>query len=54
MYANQCYTVDGEELSRDRYPDYLKQVLPQEADYRQLRDIVKAGEWIEPREAQPN
>jgi hypothetical protein len=54
MYANQCYTVDGEELSPERYPDYLKQVLPQEADYRQLHDIIKAGEWIEPKEAQPN
>ncbi len=50
-HAGECYTMDGEPLSRDRYADYLSSVTPQEADYAQLRSIVKAGEWIEAREA---
>jgi benzoyl-CoA 2,3-dioxygenase component B len=50
-HAGECYTMHGESVSRDRYADYLASVTPQEADYAQLRSIVKAGDWIEARQA---
>ena len=50
-HAGECRTVDGEPVSRDRYADYVASVTPQPADYALLGDIIKAGEWIEAREA---
>jgi benzoyl-CoA 2,3-dioxygenase component B len=49
VYAHQCWTVDGREISRDRYEEYLTSVLPQPADYFALRDIMKDDDWIAPK-----
>jgi hypothetical protein len=46
--------VEGEPVSEERYPAYLKSMLPQEEDYRVLHDIVAGGQWIEERTAQDN
>jgi benzoyl-CoA 2,3-dioxygenase component B len=48
-YAHQHYTVDGEEMSAERYPSYLASVTPSDDDYRKLHDIVKDPEWIQAR-----
>jgi benzoyl-CoA 2,3-dioxygenase component B len=53
-YAHQCFTVEGAPVSEERYPAYLKSVLPQEEDYRVLHDIVAGGQWIEERTVQDN
>jgi benzoyl-CoA 2,3-dioxygenase component B len=50
-HAHQHYTVDGEELSDERYATYLASVMPSEADYVTLRDIQKDPEWIQQRKA---
>ncbi len=49
LYAHQCWTIEGEELSPDRYQAYLTTVLPQPADYFALRDIMKDDDWIAPK-----
>ncbi len=51
MYARQCWTVEGTEISPDRYEAYLATVLPQPADYFALRDIMKDDDWIAPKKA---
>jgi len=47
MYAHQCWSVDGEEISPDRYQAYLDTVLPQPADYVALREVQKDDDWIQ-------
>ncbi len=49
QYAHQYYTVDGDPMSPERYPTYLASVTPGPDDYRQLHDLTKDGDWIEPR-----
>ncbi len=47
LYAHQCRTVDGEEISPDRYRAYLDTVLPQPGDYVALRELQKDEGWIQ-------
>lgn len=51
QWARQCFTVDGEAVSPERYAAYLESVLPADADYRQLHDLTKENDWIEHRKA---
>ncbi|MCR4315540.1 MAG: hypothetical protein NUW37_04225 [Planctomycetes bacterium] len=48
-YANQCYTVEGEPVTEDKYEDYKKEVLPTEEDKKELESILAGSDWIEPR-----
>lgn len=45
-YANQPFSVTGEELTPEQYQQHLKETLPTEADYALLKDIFKDPEWI--------
>ncbi|MBI4420741.1 MAG: hypothetical protein HY560_07940, partial [Gemmatimonadetes bacterium] len=49
QYAHQCYTLDGGEISPERYSAYLASVMPGPEDYARLHDLTKDGDWIEPR-----
>ncbi|NIM51504.1 MAG: hypothetical protein GTN62_11890 [Gemmatimonadales bacterium] len=49
QYARQHYDIDGNEMSADRYKAYLAEVLPNEEDYRTVRDLCKNPGWIEER-----
>jgi hypothetical protein len=49
MYANQTWTVEGEEVANERYAEYLATVLPQPADYLELRALMKETDWILPK-----
>lgn len=51
-WAHQHYDIDGNELSADRYEDYLKSVTPLEADYKLIDDVTKDPGWIEHRPVQ--
>ena len=51
QHAHQCRTIDGEPLAPERYPAYLAAVLPTDADYRRLRDVMKDNDWITPKKA---
>lgn len=53
-HAHQCYDVDGNEVTPDRYEAYLQSVLPTEDDYAFLRDVMKDGDWIETRTVSEN
>ncbi len=48
-FAKQPYSVDGRLLSPEEYEKHLAAVLPSEADNVELRAILKAGGWIEPK-----
>ncbi len=48
-YAHQHFSIDGEEISADRYPAYLETVLPSDEEYKTLADLQKENIWIEPR-----
>jgi hypothetical protein len=49
-YAHQHYSIDGEEISEDRYPAYLASVLPSDEEYKDLAGLQKENIWIEPRQ----
>jgi hypothetical protein len=49
MYAHQRWTVDGKDVSPERYAEYLVQVLPQPEDYHRLRELMKDNDWIAPK-----
>jgi benzoyl-CoA 2,3-epoxidase subunit B len=49
MYAHQHWTVEGDEVSPERYAAYLAGVLPQPDDYFHLRDLMKDNDWIAPK-----
>jgi len=49
MYAGQTWTVEGEEVSNERYAEYLASVLPQPADYMELRALMRETDWILPK-----
>jgi hypothetical protein len=49
QWAHQCWTIEGEPVSQERYAEYLATVLPQPADYLLLRDIMKDDDWIAPK-----
>ena len=48
-FANQPYSVDGRKLGPEEYQKHLAQVLPGEADDRELEAIFKEGGWIAPK-----
>lgn len=54
QYARQHYTVDGEDISPERYDEYLASVTPGKADYAELHEVMKDHDWIEPRKASHN
>lgn len=45
-YANQPWSVTGEELTPEKFQQHLKETLPTAADYALLKDIFKDPEWI--------
>jgi benzoyl-CoA 2,3-dioxygenase component B len=49
MYAHQHWTIEGNEISQEKYAEYLANVLPQPADYQLLRDVMKDNDWIAPK-----
>ena len=49
QYKGQTFTIDGEPIERERYPEYLASVLPSAEDRAFLRDVFKENDWIEPR-----
>ena len=51
QYAHQCWTIEGEPVSPERYQDYLAGVLPTDADYLRLRDVMKENDWITPKKS---
>jgi benzoyl-CoA 2,3-epoxidase subunit B len=48
-YADQCYNLRGEPMTRQEFDAYLPTVLPSEEDERLLQDIFKEGGWIVPK-----
>jgi benzoyl-CoA 2,3-dioxygenase component B len=54
QYAHQCFDVEGNELSAERYPEYLKSMVPRAEDYQLLHDLMKDGDWIEARTVSSN
>jgi len=49
MYAQQQWTVEGEEISNGHYAEYLASVLPSTGDYMELRALMKENDWILPK-----
>jgi benzoyl-CoA 2,3-dioxygenase component B len=45
-YAGMTYSVDGELLSREKYEEHLKEVLPTEADDQFVISLEKEKGWI--------
>lgn len=45
-YANQPFSVTGQELTPEQYQQHLKETLPTDADYALLKGIFKDPEWI--------
>lgn len=45
-YANQPFSVTGQELTPEQYQQHLKETLPTDADYALLQGIFKDPEWI--------
>jgi benzoyl-CoA 2,3-dioxygenase component B len=52
-YAGCAYTVTGEPVEPDRYPQYLATVLPTEQDRARLESLFKDPNWILPPESHP-
>ena len=48
-YANQPYSVDGRLLPPEEYEKHMAQVLPSEADNKELYAILGGGGWIVPK-----
>jgi benzoyl-CoA 2,3-dioxygenase component B len=48
-FAHQCRTIEGEDISSERYPAYLASVTPQPEDYFRLRSLMKDNDWIAPK-----
>ncbi len=46
VYARQQWTVEGGEITAERYPAYLDAALPKPADYQALKALAKDGDWI--------
>lgn len=46
QYASQCFTVDGQPVAPERYPEYSASVLPSEADQARLKPILATKGWI--------
>ncbi len=51
QWGQQCFTVEGESMSADRYPAYLASVLPSPEDRARLADIFKEPDWIAPKKS---
>jgi benzoyl-CoA 2,3-dioxygenase component B len=49
MYAHQRWTIEGSEISAEKYAEYLATVLPQPDDYFALRATMKDNDWITPK-----
>jgi 1,2-phenylacetyl-CoA epoxidase catalytic subunit len=49
QWAHQCFSIEGEPMSAERYAEYLKEVLPQPSDYLRLREVMKDSDWIAPK-----
>jgi hypothetical protein len=49
MYGHQTWTIEGSEISQEKYAEYLANVLPQPADYLRLRELMKDNDWIAPK-----
>jgi benzoyl-CoA 2,3-epoxidase subunit B len=45
-YADQTFSVDGEEISEAAHQEHLKQVLPGPAEVEKLNTIFRAGNWL--------
>lgn len=50
-YANQPYSVTGEQLGEGAYARHLEEVLPTPVDEAFLKDLMKANNWIAPKRA---
>ncbi|MGE0352908.1 MAG: Phenylacetic acid catabolic protein [Gemmatimonadales bacterium] len=46
-WARQCFTVEGDEISEERYQAYLASVTPTDEDRTFLNDLMKENAWIE-------
>jgi len=52
MYAHQSYDVHGNEMSQERYKNYIASVTPSKEDYDTLHDVMKDNDWITHRASQ--
>lgn len=52
-YTGACYSITGEPLDKEKYPDYLAGVLPSEKDRATLEQIFGRPDWIAPRTSHP-
>jgi benzoyl-CoA 2,3-epoxidase subunit B len=48
-YADKCYSVLGEPMTREEYETYLPTVLPTDEDRATLTSIFKEKDWIVPK-----
>ncbi|MDO8665829.1 MAG: Phenylacetic acid catabolic protein [Gemmatimonadales bacterium] len=51
QWAHQHWTVDGQEISAEKYAEYLASVLPQPEHYARLKDTFKDQDWITPKKS---
>ena len=50
-YADQPYSAQGELLSPEAYARHCEEVLPTAADAALVQDLMRDGDWIEPKKA---
>ena len=53
-HAGECWTCTGDEVLREKYPDWLASELPTDADRLLLADIFKERNWIAPHAGRPD
>ena len=46
-HAGKHYSVEGNALSANEYEEYLRRVLPSDADYQLLDDLARSDDWVE-------
>ncbi len=54
QWAHREFDVEGNEVSPERYKEYLASVTPSKEDYQLLHDLMKEPDWIEARKLSAN
>jgi benzoyl-CoA 2,3-dioxygenase component B len=49
VYAGQCWSVDGRQLTAEEWEAYAPTVLPTQADEDRLKEFFKDPAWIAPK-----